>query len=170
MEIPASLTAGDSWSWTDSLADYPAGTWTLTYYFRGPQSFSIVATASGTDHASAVAAATTAGYKPGTYDWLARVTSGLTATKIDLGRLVVEPNLANSASEYRSFWRQVLDELEPVILGKASSDQLSMSIAGRSLSRMSWDELLRVYDRAVIEVAADHGDSASRYVVSPLRP
>ena len=162
MNIPQTLTAGDSWSWTDSLADHPAPTWTLTYYFRGPQPFNIAATPSGADHLSVATAAVTAAYKSGAYDWIARVVSGSTVVTVDAGRLAVAANLANVANEFRSFWRQVLDELEPVILNRASTDQLSMSVAGRSLSRMSWSELLSVYDRAKLEVASDNGDTPGR--------
>lgn len=165
MSIPQSLTAGDTWSWTDSLSDYPAPTWVLTYYFRGPQAFNVPATASGTDHASSVLATTTATYKAGDYDWFARVASGATVYSINSGRLAVAPNLALPSVEHRSFWRQVLDELEPVILNRASTDQLSMSIAGRSLSRMSWDELLSVYDRAKQAVASENGDTPSRVYI-----
>jgi hypothetical protein len=162
VQIPQSLTAGDTWSWTDSLGSYPAPTWVLTYYFRGPQSFSIAGTASGTDHALAAVASDTSNYKAGTYDWIARVSSGALVYTVDTGRLTVEPNLANAAVEFRSFWRQVLDELEPVIINRAGTDQLSMSIAGRSLSRMTWDELLSVYDRAKLEVAGENGDTPGR--------
>lgn len=174
MNIPQTLTAGDRWTWTDSLVDYPATLWTLTYYFRGPTSLAAaVGVASGTDHVLTITAALTADLKPGFYDWQARaalIATPTTIETVDIGRLTVEPNLANAAIEHRSFWRQVLDQLEPVILGRASTDQLSMSIAGRSLQRMTWDELLSVYDRAKLTVASEMGDSATRYVVSPQRP
>lgn len=170
MNIPQSLVAGDTWSWTDSLSDYLAPTWTLVYHLRGPQDITLSASDDGSDHAFSVVAATTADYKPGAYDWIARVNNGTTYTTVDSGKLTVEPNLASAKYDYRSFWRRVLDELEPVILGRAGTDQLSMSIAGRSLQRMSWDELLKVYDRAKLTVSSETGDSASRYVVSPLRP
>lgn len=162
MNIPQTLTAGDTWSWTDTLNAYPAPTWVLTYYFRGPQAFSVAATASGSDHLSAATAATTAPYPGGEYDWFARVASVGVVHTVGAGRLTVAPNIALPSVEYRSFWRRVLDELEPVILGRAGTDQLSMSIAGRSLQRMSWDELLSVYDRAKAESASENGDTPSR--------
>lgn len=170
MNIPSALRSGDTWSWTESLADYLAPTWTLTYYLRGPQSIELAASDSGSDHAFSVTAATTADYKPGDYEWIARADNGTTYTTVAEGRLTVEPNLAAAKYDHRSFWRKVLDQLEPVILGRAGTDQLSMSIAGRSLQRMSWDELLKVYDRAKLAVASENGDSAGSYVVSPQRP
>jgi hypothetical protein len=169
MQIPTSLVSGDTWSWTDSLADYPAPTWQLVYHLRGPQPITLTSSDDGSDHLFSAAAATTGGYKPGTYEWSARVDDGTTFITVDTGRVTVKPNFANAAQEYRSFWRQVLDELEPVILGRAKTDQLSMSIAGRSLQRMSWDELLKVYDRAKLQVASEDG-GATRYVVGTVRP
>ena len=47
----------------------------------------------------------------------------------------------------RSHSKIVLDSIEAVIEGRANMDQSSMSIAGRSLSRMSIDELLTFRDR-----------------------
>ena len=32
---PAAITAGDSFTWQKTLADYPAGTWTLTVTTNG---------------------------------------------------------------------------------------------------------------------------------------
>ena len=165
MNIPQSLVAGDTWSWTEILVDYKAPTWTVVYHLKGPQSIALSASDSGSDHAFSIPASTTADYKPGDYEWLARVNDGTTYTTLAEGKLTVKPDLATAKYEHRSFWRQVLDQLEPVILGKASMDQLSMSIAGRSLTRMTWKELLEVYDRAKQAVASENGDMPSRVYV-----
>mgnify|MGYP004192860319 CR=1 FL=1 len=42
----------------------------------------------------------------------------------------------------RSYAKTILDAIEAVISNRATMDQQSMSIAGRSLSRMSVDELM----------------------------
>lgn len=52
-----------------------------------------------------------------------------------------------TGNDEQSHVKKVLDALEAVIEGKASKDQLSYSIQGRSLSRMSWTEILMVYDK-----------------------
>lgn len=170
MNIPLTLVSGDTWSWTDSLVDYPATTWTLTHYFRGPKSFNVVSTASGSNHVSAVTAAASGTYSAGEYQWIARVTDGTSVLSVGTGVLTVEPNLADASVEHRSFWRRLLDELEPVMLGRAGTDQLSMSIAGRSLQRMSWEELMAVYDRAKLQVASERGGSPGRVFISFGRP
>jgi hypothetical protein len=43
--------------------------------------------------------------------------------------------------------RKVLDAIQATIEGRASQDQMSYSIAGRSLSRMSIDDLLTFRNR-----------------------
>lgn len=161
MNIPQTLTAGDLWTWDESLSDYPATLWTLTFYFRGPQNFSSVAAADGSDHVVTIAAATNADYKPGVYDWQARAHLTATPTTVETagtGRLTVEPNLANAAIDHRSFNVRVTEALQAVIEGRATTDQLSMSIAGRSLQRMSWEEILKAYDRFRLAAAAELGD------------
>ncbi len=162
MNIPLVLVAGDIWEWVDELPDYLAPTWDLSYFFRGPQSFSATAADDGTDHAISIAAATTANYLPGSYDWSARVTSGTDIHTVGSGRLTVEPNLANAAVDHRSFNVRVTEALQAVIENRATTDQLSMSIAGRSLSRMSWDELLKAYDRFSRLAASERGATPSR--------
>jgi hypothetical protein len=83
---PSALRAGDTWKWTRTLADYPAGTWTLKYRFKNAAGgFEITAAASGTDHAVTVAAVTTAPYAAGDYQWVAWVEAGAEKFTVDQG-------------------------------------------------------------------------------------
>ena len=168
MNIPLTLTAGDRWTWTDSLSDYPATLWTLTYYFRGPSTLAAaVGAASGTDHVLTVAATTTGALKPGVYDWQAQAVLIADTTRketVDTGQLTVAANLANAAVDHRSFWQQVKETLEPVILGKASSDILSGGIAGRSWSKMTPKELVEWYDLACLRVDRASGVQGRKYI------
>ena len=67
---PAAITAGDSFTWQKTLADYPAGTWTLKYRFiNAAGKIDITATASGTDHLVSVTPTTSAAYTAGDYTW-----------------------------------------------------------------------------------------------------
>lgn len=136
---PNSLRAGDTWQWTrENLSDYPAPTWTLTYYFRNASSyFNVVATASGSTFAVSVAPATTAGRPPGQYDWTAFVSNGSDRYQVGIGRLEVLPDPAN-ASPYdgRSFARTMLEAVEDALISKATSQQLDLvqaALADRSM-------------------------------------
>src|SRR3954469_18224543 len=91
--LPSELIAGDTWQWTRSYGDYPAGTWTATIYFELPGSqFNAVATPSGTTHSFNISAATTLGKKAGHYKWWVRVTDGTTSTTVEEGWVDVKPD------------------------------------------------------------------------------
>jgi hypothetical protein len=66
---------------------------------------------------------------------------------VDSGRTSITQNLADTNADLRSHAKKVLDNIQAVIEGRATIDQSSMSIAGRSLSRMSVDELMTFRDR-----------------------
>lgn len=145
---PLKLRAGDTWEWKRSLSDYPAGTWTLKYRFKNAAGgWEIIATADGTDHLVTVAAATTTGYASGKYAWLAWVEAGTEKFTVDQGTVEVLPDLrtgtATAALDTRSHARKVLDALEALIEGKATRDQMAYTINGRSLTRMSPEELIK---------------------------
>lgn len=84
------------------------------------------------------------------------------------GQTIVKANLALLEKyDGRSHVKQVLDALENMILGKASRDQSSYSIAGRSLSRLSPSELLRWRDLYKAEYTREQkGDRLRQGLVS----
>ena len=147
---PPSFIAGDTVTWKKALSDYLASdSWVLTYYLvmDGDQK-TIVATASGDDHLATITAANSADYNAGVYHYQARVAKDAEAHTVGRGAIEVKPNFAAQTSGYdnRSHVKKTLEALEAVILGKASKDQLSYSIAGRSISRLSPSELLEWRD------------------------
>lgn len=156
---PARIAAGDRWRWERrDLSDYPASTWTLTYALvSSTVRVQITAAANGNWHQVDVAAATTAGYTAGTYRWQAYVTSGTDRRMVGQGDIEILPNFATQSSGYdgRSHARTVLDAIEAVIEGRATKDQESYSIGGRSLQRTPIAELLRLRDVYRAEVKAE---------------
>lgn len=143
---PGELIVGDTWSWKRSLADYPAGTWTLTYYFRAREGeFSVTCGIDGSDHLAAVPAATSATYKAGYYSWIAVVTNGTTRATLGRGTTTVkpDPSATGAGLDPRSHARKVLEALEAVIEGKATKDQLEYTIGTRHIKRMSPEEIIK---------------------------
>jgi len=164
---PDALRAGMTWAWTRELTDYPAGTWTLTYWFKqlaaSGAKFSAVATASGSTHSVSVAAATTAAYTAGEYSWVAVVASGAEVYEVDRGTLTLLPKYnADAALDDRSHARVVLDAIEAVIENRATLDQQEYTIGNRSLKRMSVDELMKFRDKYRAEVYAEEQGEAAR--------
>jgi hypothetical protein len=146
---PKSFTAGDSVEWERHLEAYPASEgWGLFYSFRNFESSFNVAALPKTDHYHvALSSKETTLYKAGIYWWQATVYKGEQQQIILEGTIEVKPNLALLDNyDGRSHVKKTLDALEATILGKASRDQLSYSIAGRSLSRLSPAELLKWRD------------------------
>lgn len=160
---PSTLTAGDTWAWTTSLADYPAPTWDATVYFENAVgTFSATAVDSGSDHAFSIAAATTATKKAGRYKWSIRVTDGTSVHTVEEGwaDVVADPAAAGT-HDPRSDARKMLDALNATLLGRATSDQLSMSLNGRSLSRIPLPELREWRNQLKQEVATEEKGAAA---------
>lgn len=155
-QVPRQLIAGDTWAWERSLADYPAGTYTAVWYFEGAAgSFSVTAGVNGAAHTGSVSAAASAAYGPGRYKWslVATKVADSTRTTAEDGRveIVMDPAAAGRADR-RTHARKVLDAIEAVIEGRASQDQQSYALSGRSLSRTPIPELLVLRDRYKAEV------------------
>lgn len=160
---PLSLVAGDRWQWRrDDLSDFPASAWTLTYYFKSPTAqFNVAATASGEAFAVDVLPETSAAIAAGIYEWRAYVSISGDRREVDRGVLTVDVNFASSAIiDTRSHARKVLAAVEAVIEGRATKDQESYSINGRSLTRTPIDQLLQLRKTYLAHVQAE--DAAAR--------
>lgn len=159
--VPAELIAGDTWQWTRELSEYPAGTWTITYYFENKdQVFNAAASAVGTIHSVTIAAATTLGYKPGRYRWRARAESGGVKKTVESGWLEVQVDPAAAGTkDVRTQARRTLDAVEATLEGRASSDQLAMTLNGRSISRTPLRELREWRDQLRAEVRIEEQGS-----------
>lgn len=154
---PSTLVLGDYWAWRrdDLASDYPVGSYALTYEFHedsgggGNHKFTLTATEADDTYYIEAASSSTISYSIGDYIWEAYITKSSDSNRImvDSGRTTITENLANTNADLRSHAKIVLDAIEAVIENRASMDQSSMSIAGRSLSRMSIDELLTFRDR-----------------------
>jgi hypothetical protein len=147
--FPTRHGAGDTLAVRRSLADWPATTWSLSFELRNAgASITIAATADGADHVVSVPAATTASWTAGRYHWRAYVTAGTDRHEVERGTIEIEPDFAAAgAADRRSHAEKVLDAIEAVIEGRASKDQESYTIAGRSLARTPIGDLLTLATR-----------------------
>lgn len=85
---PETLTTGDTWTWSKSLADYPATAgWSLSYVFANADyRFDLSTAASGPDHVVSVAYTATSAHRPGVYAWQAYVTHAGDGKRFTVGR------------------------------------------------------------------------------------
>lgn len=143
---PVSFRAGDLLTWTKALADYPADQgWTLAYtLINATTKLTINASASGANFLVSVAAAVTAVYTAGTYQWMARVTKATEIYTAGTGTLEILPNLATATTfDFRSHAVTMLEAIEAAYEGRASSTQLKMEIQGRSIESFSPEQLIK---------------------------
>ena len=157
--VPTVWPAGDTITWDVSVPNYaandPDGAWTLKYEVLGSGSDlgTFTASADGADFTVTIAAATTASYAAGEYTYFAYVSKGSERYKVDEGTITVETNFATASSfDGRSHAKIVYDSIISVIEGRASKDQESYTIAGRSLSRTPIADLILLRDRYKAEV------------------
>jgi len=145
---PVVFTAGNTIKWTKSLASYsPDDSWALTYALVIAGNLKeITATNNGNgSFLAAISAADSAAYPAGIYHWQAYVTKNGERYEVGHGRLEVKPNFASKTTGYdnSSHVKNVLDALEATILGKASKDQISYTINGTTVARMTSEELIK---------------------------
>lgn len=158
---PTSFTAGDTVSWTRSLADYPASaSWVLHYrLINATAKYDITGTASGSDHLIAVQASTTAAYAAGTYTWQAYVTKAAERYTVGTGTVEIKPDLAAvSAAGYdsRTPARKALDALNAGLETFGSNAHVqAYSIEGREMKYRTFADFMAARDRLAQEVARE---------------
>ena len=145
---PEVIFANTTVQWTKELTDFPASTWTLTYFFAhstAANDFNIVATASGSTHVVSVAASVSNAYAAGTYRWYARVVSGSEVHMVEdlTGEVEVKADPVDAGARVKSHNQTMLDAIRSVLEGTAGTDVQSYTIGGRSLSRYSLEELMK---------------------------
>lgn len=152
---PATFVAGDTVKWTKrtvALKQHrdPADGWTLTYTLTSADTrHDVTATDNGDgDHLVTIAASASTDYPPGIYHWNAFVAKSGERFHVGSGTLCVEPDYEDLArADARAWCRRVLDAIEAAMEGKATSDQLTFSVQGTSISRMSWNQMFLARDR-----------------------
>jgi hypothetical protein len=153
------IRAGDTLILEYSNSDYSSADYDLWIALRGPSVVDLKTGVSGVTIASSgsgwtvtVTAAVTAGWIAGDYWYTvyAGQTSFATRYTAESGTLEILPSLSAQIAGYtnKSHVKTVLDAIEAVIAGRASLDQMSYTIQGRSLSKTPLPELIefrRIY-------------------------
>ena len=161
MSLENTVYAGDTLEFTSSVPDHPASDgWTLKYRLAPRATgaeIDITATASGDDYLISVSAATTAGWVAGWYTYTAFVEKASERYTVERGQMQVLPASTTLAdgTDTRTHARKVLDAIEAVLENRATLDQESYAINGRSLKRMPIADLLKLRQLYRAEVAGE---------------
>jgi hypothetical protein len=150
MNEPQSFSAGDTVTWTESLADYLASAgWILNYRLSGPQQIDLISVADGDDHKITITKAISADYGAGVYQWQSYVEKGTERFTIARGRIEILADLTQveGTAEYdaRSHVQKVFDAIKATIESRATKSQSEIVIAGRSLKYLDPGELITWY-------------------------
>ena len=161
-EVPDELQLGDFWSWKkDNLAtDYPTADYSLSYEFNlidGATASNFTLTATESNDEYIISTSNTGSYTKGEYNWVSYITRTSDSARVKMaeGYVEVQDNYATTSASVRSHAKIVLDAVRAVIANRATMDQSSMSIAGRSLSRTPMSELFDLEDRYEIKYKAE---------------
>jgi len=162
---PESFTEGDTVKWRRSLPDYlPGDGWTLTYRFGRADEATITVTGSDNGdqtHLISISPAVSATFVQGVYYYQASVSDGTDRYTVASGNVLVTPDFASVENpDTRTHARKVLDAIEAVLEERATQSQLSISVAGQSITMLSPEELIRW--RSVYKAEVDSEERAER--------
>jgi hypothetical protein len=136
------------WKRTDISQDYPTADYTITWSARlessGSTTFSASVSESGDDYIFTINHPTTTSLTLGDYVWALKITQDSDSKTIiyQTGKIKVADNYFANTGDTRSHAKIMLDKIESLLEGKADNDVASYSIQGRSLAKLSPQELI----------------------------
>ena len=162
---PDTIVIGDFVQWKKSnlVTDYPTSDYTVRYVARisGGGDNEIIITGTGqTDHylftvlnentgtGNSMTVTGSSNFVQGHYFYQLEVerNSDNERVVIDRGHFIVVPDLDINQADPRSHAEVMLGKIESLLSGKADSDVASYSVAGRSLNKMTFEELVNARD------------------------
>lgn len=160
---PTEIVVGDfvQWKRSDIADDYPTSSgFTAEYVARitggGSTEIKLPQAAGSTDdyYLFTVSSETSAAFLPGLYHWQLEITQTSSGNRlvVDIGDFEAIPDMDSNQADPRIHAEIMVDKIETILQGKADSDVASYSIAGRSLTKLSFQELLDARDHYRREV------------------
>jgi hypothetical protein len=150
--IPSDFYAGDKVEFEQSFSDIDVSLYTLKYVLlNASDKIEIDATEDtiNSKYTVSLSSATTALYTSGEYKlyYILTETSSGDSQTFEYITIVIKDNILNlSNKDISSHNKKVLEAIKAVIENRASYDQMSYSIGGRSLTRMPIKDLLHFKD------------------------
>jgi hypothetical protein len=142
--FPSSIAAGLTFAVDLDLDDHPAPEWAVIVILAGPQKIELTSVPYGDLHRVSVPATQTTVWEGGLYAASVRAVSGADVIEVDAGQVKITADLATV--DPRSHAQRMLCAIEAVLEKRASLDQQSYTIAGRSLVRTPILELQTMRD------------------------
>ena len=157
---PTQIVVGDfiQWKKAQIAQDYSTSTHSAEYVARitggGASEIKIPATEVDGYYLFTIDSVTSTNFETGRYHWQLEITQTSSGNRIvtERGEFEAIADLDVNASDPRTHADIMIAKIETILEGKADSDVGSYSIAGRSLTKMSFDELMVARDRYKAEV------------------
>lgn len=167
---PLQVVPGDyiQWKKTAIAQDYPPASYTATYVARitggGSSEIQVTGTNGGGFFLFTVDSETSAGFNPGLYHWQLEVTQNSSGNRIvvERGDFTALADLDINGADPRSHAQIMVTKIESILSGKADSDVSSYSIAGRSLNKMTFAELMDARDKYKAELQRETAKDLAR--------
>ena len=175
---PVTIYKGETVVWNrKDLTDYPVGSYAMSWVARlesnGGTSFSATVTEVDDYYKFTLDNSATGGYTTGDYFWVLKVTQSSDSEEliIDSGKITVKDNYFGTTGDTRSHAKIMLDKIESILEGRADADVSSYSIQGRSLSKISINELLQwrdyykaEYQKEIAKFRRDNNEGSGRVI------
>lgn len=181
MSRPTEIRAGDSYSYTVSISDYPASAgWTLRVVLQNATyrvKVNATTNADGESYDVTLSSANTDDLATGgTYQITEAVEkgSGVTLERHTTfsGSILVRKDIVTgtAAVDARSDARIILDTITATIKANVGKGHDSMSIAARAIGYRSWEEMLKARSRLQFEVKAEEASEAASQGLESNKP
>lgn len=151
---PEVVVIGDRITWKrKDLSDvYSPTLYSLTYVARitggGNTEIQVQASETNGEYVIEVSSTTSSAFVAGVYHWQAEILrqSDNERIVVDRGYFEAIADLDTNGADPRTHAEIMLDKIESLLEGKADSDVANYSVAGRSLTKLSFAELVEARD------------------------
>lgn len=154
---PREIVVGDflQWKRSDIASDYPTSEgYTAEYVARitggGATEIKLPQSVNSTDtyYLFQISSVDTALFLPGLYHWQLEITETASGNRlvVDIGDFNAIPDMDNNQADPRIHAEVMVAKIQTILEGKADADVSSYSIAGRSLTKLSFSELIEARD------------------------
>jgi len=171
-QVPDKLVAGDTFKFVFNATPYSsADGFGLSLKLNGPsgspQQTSVTANANtGTLFDVRIAPATTANLAAGLYVYSMVASDNTDSYTVESGNITVEARAdLGTNTDLRTHNQKVLDAINAVIEGRATQDQQSYTIAGRTLTRTPLKDLMDLKKHYEGAVAQEQGKAQKKLYV-----
>lgn len=154
---PTEIVVGDfiQWKRSDIAETYPTSEgYTAEYVARitggGANEIKLPQAAASNDtrYLFTVDSATSADFAPGLYHWQLEITQTSSGNRlvVDIGDFTAVPDMDSNQADPRIHAEIMVDKIQGLLEGKADSDVANYAINGRSLTKMSFADLIEARD------------------------